>query len=69
MTQTTTTENKTRELGTLAVQNLIYQRYLETYKLRQGKTFDELLRMANDPRRYSKIVVKNKERSEIRPNP
>lgn len=69
MTQTTTTEKKTKELGTLDVQNLIYQRYLETYNLRQGKTFDELLKMANDPRRYSKVVVETEEKSEIKPYP
>jgi len=69
LTQTTTTEKKTKELGTLDVQNLIYQQYLETYNLRQGKTFDELLKMANDPRRYSKVVVETKEKSEIKPYP
>lgn len=62
MTQLTTTEKKAKELGTLDVQNLIYKEYLETYKLRQGKTFDELVRMANDPQRYSKVLVKNKEK-------
>jgi len=61
LSQLTTDEKKTKELSTLEVQNLIYKRYLETFKLRQGKTFDELLKIANDPKRYSKAPTKNKE--------
>ena len=61
MSQLETEKEKKRELGTLDVQELIYKRYLETHKLRQGKTFDELLEIANDPERYSKIRKKSKE--------
>lgn len=61
MSQLTTNEKKAKELGTLDVQNLIYKKYLETFRLRHGKTFDELLKIANDPKRYSKAQPKNKE--------
>jgi len=58
--QVTIEKKKTKDLSTLDVQNLIYEGYLETFKLRRGKSFDELLKMANDPRRYSKVRKKNK---------
>ena len=54
MSQTAQTEEKKKELTTLEIQELIYKRHLELFEFRKGMTLDELLRRANDPRRYVK---------------
>jgi hypothetical protein len=54
VSETAQVEEKKKELTTLEIQELIYKRHLELFKLRKGMTLDELLRRANDPRRYTK---------------
>jgi len=49
-----TIQAEKKKLSTLEVQDLIYKRELELLEIRKGMTFDELLKRANDPRRYSK---------------
>lgn len=49
-----TTQVKEKELSTLEIQDLIYKRELKLKEIRKGMTFNELLKRANDPRRYSK---------------
>jgi len=44
-------ENK--KLTTLEVQELICKRRLQTLRLGRGKTLEELVEEANDPRRYA----------------
>ena len=53
------------KLTTLEVQELIYERKLQTLRLGRRKTLEELLEEANDPRRYaeSKASRKGQERT------
>ena len=56
-------ENK--KLTTLEAQELIYERRTQTLRPRRGKTLEELVEEANDPRRYaeSKAGRKGQERT------
>jgi hypothetical protein len=52
-------EIKKEKLSTIEVQELLFKKYLEDYKMRHGKTFEELISMANDPRKFGKVGKKN----------
>ena len=53
MTQTYE-NNEGKKLTTLENQERLFQRHLELFKIRKGQTLDELLKQANNPRRYAK---------------
>lgn len=53
-------EVKKEKLGTIETQELLFKKYSEDYKLRHGKTFEELVLMANDPRKFVKTGKKGK---------
>jgi hypothetical protein len=43
-------EIKKEKLSTLETQDLIYRKYVEDYKLQHGKSFEELIALANEPK-------------------
>jgi hypothetical protein len=45
-------ELKKKPLSTLETQELIYKKYLRDQEIQHGKSFEELLLMANDPRKF-----------------
>jgi len=47
-------EVKKEKLSTIETQELLFKKYLEDYKMRHGKSFEELVSMANDPRKFTK---------------
>jgi len=49
-----------KKLTTLKVQSLIYKRRLQTQRLGRGKTLEELVEKANDPRRYAESKADRK---------
>lgn len=53
-------EIKKKKLDTVETQELIFKKYLRDYQMRHGKTFDELISMANDPRKFRRGTVNKK---------
>jgi len=51
-----------KKLNTLEVEELIYERRLQTLRPRRGKTLEELVEEPNDPRRYSESKAGRKGR-------
>jgi hypothetical protein len=56
MTQTCQTKNERMPISTSENQERIYKRYLELFKIRNGRTIDDLLTEANNPKRFTKIM-------------
>jgi hypothetical protein len=57
-------KTKKGKLSTLETQELIYKKYLQDRKIRHGMSFEELIEMANDPRKYARRPITKKEADE-----
>lgn len=55
-------EVKKEKLNTIETQELLFKKYLEDYKMRHGKSFEELVSMANDPRKFMKTEKKSRKK-------
>lgn len=56
-------EVKKKKLDTIETQELIFKKYLRDYQMRHGMTFEELVAMANDPRKFTRRVMRKKSKS------
>lgn len=52
-------EVKKEKLTTIETQELLFKKYLEDCNMRHGKSFEELISMANDPRKFIKAEKKS----------
>jgi len=58
-------ETKKQKLGTLETQELIYKKYLKDSKIQHGLSFEELIKMANDPRKHARRAIAQKKENEL----
>jgi len=57
-------QEKGKKLGTLETQELMHKKYLQELKIRHGMSFEELIQMANDPRKYARRSITKKQENE-----